>query len=158
MNSKISLSLLLLAMVCMFTTGLLQAADEPAQKTPAASAQTMQQAPDTPLQGIGVVLINAKDNSNVIFLTVLETQDGKQMVGIPLVLDANGKKIVEEYGIMGISDNEKEGMERIQQESQTKTVYIAGMLKPKDGKAKLAITKYGPAADLQKQATAAPQE
>ena len=149
MKIKQALPLLLLAVIALTGTATLHAADKAPAKTDVAKKLA-----DKPLKGIGIILINDADPSQVILLTRVPVKDDPQgkMIGIPLVLDDMGKKAVKEFGIKGVSKNEKDGMARIQKESAQKVVYLDGVLTfDNENNGKLAVKNYLSALEFQKQ-------
>ncbi len=148
MKTKRIIQAFLLLTLAVLSSTAVKADEKAAQKNPAATQKTA----DKPLKGIGVILINAKDATNVILLTKVQSPKNPQgqLVGIPVNLDETGKKIVEEFGIIGMSEGEKNGMERIQKESAEKVVYVDGMLEFNGGNGKLTITDYSSLDDFKK--------
>ncbi len=149
MKTKLRLAIMFLVIISMFIPAGIRAGEKPAEE----ASKSVPNIPDSPLKAIGIILVSAEDNSNVILLTKVSTKDAPEgkMIGIPIELDDMGNKIVKEYGINGLAPNEKNGMERIQKESQEKVVFVEGTLKLSKGQGKLAIKNYGPAKDLKPQ-------
>ena len=146
MKTKLNLAIMFLAVISLFIPAGVRADDKPSEKI----SKSAPNIPDSPLKAIGIILVSAEDNSKVILLTKVATKDAPEgkMIGIPIELDEMGNKIVKEYGINGLASDEKDGMERIQNESKEKVVFVEGTLKLSSGKGKLAIKNYGSAKDL----------
>ena len=156
MNIKRTLSLLLLALLTVTGTNSLFAADKTPPKSPV-KVEAAKKFANKPIKGIGVILINATDPSQVILLTRVPAKNNPQgkMIGIPIMLDDMGKKAIAEFGIKGVDTNEKDGMARIQKESAEKVVYLDGILIfDENNVGKIAVKKYLSAFEFQKQAEA----
>ncbi len=155
MKIKKIVSTALLVAIAVLGANTLHAEDA-VQPNPVA----MSQAPSKPAQVIGIVLVNPNDNSNAMILTkVQDPQDPKnpqgKMIGIPLKLDDKGNKLVEEFGIIGAKPDEKDGMERVQKETQTKVVFLNGVLNLSEGAGRFEVSDYMPIAEFQNKVQAA---
>lgn len=150
-----------LALVLGATVSL---AAETTPAAPAGSATPAAEAENTgpqPFKNSGVVLTNP-DNPKEAILLIQLNLPGKngameaQQFGVPIKPDANGLKLIAEFGVKGVKPDDAEGAKKAQAEALLKFVQVEGILsEDANGEPLLTVSKYQKAS-LQPAAGSAP--